>query len=46
MTKEKLYIEDVLAKVGHGGNLNVFSDVENRVASTPTGDNKVLLQNS
>ena len=46
MTKEKLYIVDVQAEVGHSGNINVFSDVENRVASTPTGVNKVLLQNS
>ena len=28
MTKEKLYIVDVQAEIGHSGNINVFSDVE------------------
>ena len=46
MSKEKLYNVDVLAKVGHSGIQDVFSDVENRAATTPTGVNKVLLQNS
>ena len=43
MTKEKLYTMDVPAEVGHSGLTDVFIDIENRVASTPTGVNKVLL---
>ena len=46
MTKETLYKMDVLANVGHSGIHDVFSDVEIRAATTPTGVNKVLLQNS
>ena len=37
MTNEKLYTTDVPARVGHSGLSDVFTDIDNRAATTPTG---------